>query len=184
MRGLYSAPFAVAQVDGPTLTAAAAATMLPAHLSGLILPTNFYEQIGQVWRIHASGRISCVVTTPGTARFDIRVGGNVVFDTLAINLNTTAKTTVGWVLDVEMTLRAVGSSANFFGQGTWQSEAVIGSPAVTAGGNGSVLVPYNTAPTVGGNFNSTLANAFDAFFTQTVATGSMTLHEFIAECVN
>jgi hypothetical protein len=176
--------FSVAPVDGAAITAAAATSMLPAE-SKLIFASGQFQR-ATAMRIRATGRISCVVTTPGTARYDVRLAGNVVFDSQAINLNTTAKTNVGWWLEILMTLRATGSgtNANFMGQGIWQSEAVIGSPAVTAGGNGSVLLPYNAAPAVGGGFDMTAANAFDMQFTQTVTTGSMTLHQAVVEICN
>ncbi len=173
----YRKVLITAQGDGTALTAAAAATCLPAQALRT-LAANTFDTVGQVARVRASGRISCVVTTPGTARFDLRFGGTVIFDSLAINLNVVAKVSVHWVLDVWLTLRAVGAAANFLGQGTWTSEAVIGSPLPTVGGSGTVLVPYNTAPVVGGNFASTAAQQVDLFFTQTVATGSLTLHQF------
>lgn len=166
-----------AQSDGPTLTAAAAATCLPSHAKK-ILPSSFFRFTGQKILLLASGRISCVVTTPGTARYDLRLGGTVVFDTLAMNLNIVAKTSVHWFLKVLLTARVVGSAANLIGQGTWESEAVIGSPLPTAGGSGVFTVPYNTAPVVGSNFDATAAQQVDMFFTQNVATGSMTLHQF------
>ena len=37
------------------------------------------------------------------------------------------------------------------------------------------MVPVGT-PAVGGGFDNTAANMIDFFFTQTVATGSMTVH--------
>jgi hypothetical protein len=58
----------------------------------------------------------------------------------------------------------------------FESEAVIASPLPTVGGSGEVLLPYNTAPVVGAGFTSVVSNQFDLFFTQTVATGSITLH--------
>jgi hypothetical protein len=166
-----------AQVDGAALTAAAAATCLPAQ-AVFTLPANTLK-IGDKLCVRASGRISCVVTTPGTARYDIRIGGAVIFDSQAMNLNVVAKTNVGWWLDVEFTVRAVGSSANGLGQGIWLSEAGILTAVPTTGpGPGGFTLPYNTAPVVGANFNSTVSNTVDLFFTQTVATGSMTLHEY------
>lgn len=162
--------------DGPTLTAAAAASMIHAAAKKTV-PGGYFSQLGKQLLLRATGRISCAVTTPGTARFDIRYGGTVIFDTLAMPLNIVAKTNVGWWLEVLLTLRAVGSTANFMGQGVWQSEAYIGSPAATAGGNGAVMVPYNAAPAVGNNFDATASQAIDFFFTQTVATGSLTCHQ-------
>lgn len=168
--------------DGPALTAAAAASCVPTYIP-TTLPAG-YMQIGRVWRLRIAGRISCVVTTPGTARFDLRLGGVVAFDTLAIPLNIVAKTNVPFLLDVLLTCRAVGSgtSGQLIGQGVFLSEAVINTAVPSTGpGPGGVMVPYNTAPVVGTGFNSQSALTLDCFFTQTVATGSMTVHQFMIE---
>jgi hypothetical protein len=171
-------------VDGPTLTAAAAATALQPQQK-ITLPAGFF-QIGKMLKLTAQGRISCVVTTPGTARFDVRLGGSVAaFDTGALNLNVVAKTNVPFWLEIVLTCRAVGSgtSANLMGFATFQSEAVVGSPANTAGSNGSLIAPVG-APVVGTGFDSTTAQTLDLFFTQTVGTGSMTIHQFKVESLN
>jgi len=173
---------AYSYTDGPTLTAAAAASCVPTYFP-TTLPAGYW-QIGRMWRLRMSGRISCVVTTPGTARWDVRLGGVVAFDTLAMPLNVVAKTNVPWILDVTMTCRAVGSgtSANLIGQGFWLSEASINTAVPATGpGPGGQTVPYNTAPAVGTGFNSQSALTLDIFFTQTVATGSMTVHQVILE---
>ena len=60
---------ASAYTDGPTLTAATTSSMVPTYV-----PTSIpagYWQIGRIWRITAAGRLSNVVTTPGTARMTI-----------------------------------------------------------------------------------------------------------------
>lgn len=168
--------------DGPTLTAAAAASCWPTYMP-TTLPASYF-QIGRVWRLTMRGRISCAVTTPGTARFDLRLGGVIAFDTLAMPLNIVAKTNVPWSLEVNLTCRAVGSgtSANLMGQGYWLSEASINTAAAATGpGPGGQMVPYNTAPVVGTGFNSQSALTLDCFFTQTVATGSMTVHQAMIE---
>jgi hypothetical protein len=173
-----------AQVDGPALTTAAAASCLP-PVAKITLPNNYFY-VGRKLRIRASGRISCVVTTPGTARYDVRIGSTVVFDGLAMNLNVVAKTNVNWWLDIELTCRAIGTGAatTFMGQGTWVSEAGVGAPLPTAGGSASFTLPYNSAPVVGTGVDNTTALTVDMFFTQTVATGSMTLHEYSLESLN
>lgn len=169
--------------DGTALTAAARASLLQGAggKQGLYtLPANKLR-IGDVLHLRASGRISCVVTTPGTARFDLSagVGGTAFFDTLAMPLNVVAKTNVAWVLDVEMIVRAVGNAANLFGLGYWLSEASINTAVPSTGpGPGGQTVPYNTAPVVGSNVDLTVANIIDFNFTQTVATGSITLHTY------
>lgn len=172
--------------DGPTLTAAARASCIPTA-SRIVLP-NSYFYIGKAISIRMHGRISNAVTTPGTARFDICLGAagtTIVFDTLALNLNIVAKTTVPWVFEAYLICRAVGTgtSTNFFGYGTFQSEAVVGSPLPTVGGNGGLIVPVGT-PAVGAGFDNTAASALDVFFTQTVATGSLTVHNFRVDALN
>lgn len=168
--------------DGPALTAAAAASCVPTYVP-TTLPAGYW-QIGRMWRTTISGRISCVVTTPGTARFDLRLGGVVAADTLAIPLNIVAKTNVPFFVHLISTCRAVGSgtSANLITQGFWLSEAglLVPLPATGPGPGGNTL-PYNTAPVVGTGFNSQSALTLDCFFTQTVATGSMTVHQFLIE---
>lgn len=168
--------------DGPTLTAASAASCLPTYVV-TTLPSGYW-QIGRQWRLTATGRISNVVTTPGTARFDLRMGAVTAWDTLALPLNIVAKVNVSWYLQVMLTCRAVGSgtSGQLFGSGFFLSEASILTALPTTGpGPGGQMVPYNTAPVVGVGFDSTAALALDFRFTQTVATGSMTMHQFLIE---
>lgn len=166
-----------AQVAGPTLTAAAAASMLPGAAK-FNFPSNLLK-IGDKLKVRAAGIISCAVTTPGTARFDLRMGTTVIFDTGALNLNIVAKTNVPWWLDVDLIVRAIGAStsATVWAQGLFASEAVIASPLPTVGGNGVLNVPVSSLA-VSTGFDSTISNVFDSFFTQTVATGSLTLEQY------
>lgn len=172
--------------DGPTLTAAARASCIPTA-ERKVLPNNFFY-IGRAIKFLLSGRISCAVTTPGTARYDICMGSagtTIVYDTGALNLNIVAKTTVPWFLEALLVCRAVGisTSTTFFPRGQFTSEAVIASPLPAAGGNGSLLCPVGT-PAVGAGMDNTAASALDVFFTQTVATGSMTVHNYQVDILN
>lgn len=172
--------------DGPTLTAAARASCIPTA-NRIVLPNNFFY-IGRAIHIQMSGRISCVVTTPGTARLDVCLGAagtTIVFDTLALNLNVVAKVTVPWVFDCLLTCRAVGNGVltTFFPRAFFASEAVVGAPLPTVGGNGFLNVPVGT-PAVGAGMDNTAASALDVFFTQNVATGSFTVHEYRVDVVN
>lgn len=166
--------------DGPTLVAAASASCLP-QAAKIGLPSNFFDTINQMLLIELWGRLSCAVTTPGTARFDVRLGGTVIFDGLAVPLNIVAKNNVGFHLKLALTLREIGAAAAFHGQGLFVSEAVIGSPLPSAGGSGAILLPFNTAPVLGTTFDSSAAQGFDMNFTQNVATGSMTVHQAVVE---
>lgn len=172
--------------DGPTLTAAARASCIPTA-NRIVLPNNFFY-VGRALKIAISGRISCAATTPGTARFDICLGAagtTIVFDSAALNLNVAAKTTVPFVLEVLLVCRAVGNgtATTFFSRGQFTSEAVVGSPLPAAGGNASLICPVG-APVVGGGMDNTAASALDVFFTQTVATGSMTVHNYQVDVLN
>lgn len=165
------------QVDGTAVTAAAATTLLPAAAVHT-LPAG-WAQIGRRLQIKASGRISSVITTPGTARFDIRLGGTVVFDGLAVLLDSVAAhTNVGWELEVNLTCRAIGATGNFFGQGRWVCEDILGVPATAPKGVLTAMLPWNSAPAVGANVNTTTSLTVDLYFTQTVATGSCTCHMY------
>ena len=172
--------------DGPTLTAAARASCIPTA-NRIVLPNNFYY-IGRALHLQMSGRVSCAVTTPGTARLDICLGSagtTIVFDTLALNLNIVAKTTVPWLFDCLLVCRAVGTgtTTTFFPRAFFASEAVVGAQLPTVGGNGFLTVPVGT-PAVGAGMDNTAASALDVFFTQTVGTGSFTCHTYRVDVVN
>lgn len=167
--------------DGPALTAAAAASCVPTYFP-TTLPAGYW-QIGRIWRVTLTGRVSVAVTTPGTLRWDVRLGGVVAADTLAVLGNIVAKTNVNFFLTGILTCRAVGSgtSANIMNQWMLMTEAIINTAVPTTGPGGGYALPWNTAPVVGTGFNSQSALTLDVFFTQTVATGSMTVHQAIIE---
>lgn len=168
--------------DGPALTAASAASCVPTYFP-TTLPAGYW-QIGRIWRVTLTGRISVAATTPGTLRWDVRLGGVVAADTLAVLGNIVAKTNVGFYLEGLLTCRAVGSgtSANLMNQWKLFTEASINTAVPTTGpGPGGAILPWNTAPVVGTGFNSQSALTLDIFFTQTVGTGSMTVHQALIE---
>lgn len=179
----YWETLASAVGDGTALTAAARASALQgAAKSGLYTLAANKLRVGDVLDIWASGRISSVVTTPGTARFDLSFGvaGTACMDTLAMPLNVVVQTTIPWSLHVVGTVRAVGNTGNIFWQGVWASTASLNTAAVATGPwTGVITVPYNTPPVVGANVDMSIANILDFNFTQTAATGSMTLHEYV-----
>lgn len=173
--------------DGPVNTAGTRASCIPTA-NRIVLPNNFFY-IGRAIRIQIGGRLSCAVTTPGAARWDICMGSagtTVVFDSLAINLNVVAQTTVPYFVDITLVCRAVGTgtSTTFFPlQAFVQSEAIVGSAADTAGSNSSLCIPVGT-PAVGAGMDNTAASALDVFFTQTVGTGSHTVHTYVVSVLN
>lgn len=166
---LVSAP-----VAGTALTAASAASMLPAQSVITIAPGYF--QVGTRLAFRASGIISSAITTPGTARFDIRLGSVVVWDSLAVLLDTAVTTTTAaWILEVELTCRAIGNgvNSNFIGIGRWSCADILGVAATPPKANAIAMLPWNSAPVVGTSFDNVVNGTLDCFFTQTVNTGSL-----------
>lgn len=189
MEGYAGIPMfaASAQVDGPQiLNSTTRTTMLPAHARWNV-GGGLFDKVGKWLRIQAGGRISCVVTTPGTFTMDIAMGPTaniIVFNGGAMPLNIVAKTNVTWRVEIDLILRAIGNgtTANFLGMGTWQSEAAVGAPA---GAAGAVSMPAS-APAVGTGFDSTVAMIMDMFgtFSVNTATTSETLHHFMPMLMN
>jgi hypothetical protein len=151
------------------------------------LPAGFFSVPGKEIRITAKGRVSCVVTTPGTLLFQVLFGATAVYNNAAaaMNLNVVAKTDVSWWFEYTGTCRAIGTSANLMGVATFQSEAVVGSGLPTVGGNGSLIVPAS-AMAVGSNFDSTVAQVVDlqAKFSVATATTALTCHAYKLESLN
>jgi hypothetical protein len=182
-------PFIISAVDGTALASSTTPTSILPAASKFILSSTYFDSVnGKTLRIRASGRVSTVVTTPGTLSLDIRFGSVTVFAGGAMTLNTTAQTNVGWVYEADIVIRTVGAStsATVLGQGSFKSHAVIGSPAPTAGGCGEHILPYNTTPVAGTGFDSTAAQTVDMYATWSVsnAANSITLHQFSLLALN
>lgn len=178
---------AFASGDGPTLANSAVATSIMPVTARKTFEANFLNQVGRVLKVTAAGRVSNIVTTPGTLTLDLRFGAIVVANGGAMALNVVAKTNVPWYLEWLLVVRAIGNgtNANLMHQGKWMSESVVGSPVPGTGGPGSALLP-NAAPAVGSGFDSTASQAVDFFGTWSIGDpgNSITCHQFLLEVVN
>jgi hypothetical protein len=187
----YESVLVCTQADGSALTNSTTPTsLLPASAKTKIWPL-YCRSPEKILRITAHGRISTVVTTPGTLTLALRFIDSAansvdVVSSGAMTLNTTAQTTTPWILELWAHVRALGSTGTLFGYGRFQSHAVIGSSAIGTAGAGTQMLPYNSAPAVGTAFNATLENQIDLFATWSVAnaSNSITLHNFIVESLN
>lgn len=166
-----------ADVDGAAVTGTTAATLL--HPTAVYTFKANELRLNDKFRIRAAGRISNIVTTPGTLTLDIRAAGVVAFNGGAMSLNVVAKTNVTWMADIDLVVRAIGSGTNaqLFGIGKFISESVIGSPLPTVGGSGVLLMPAS-APAVGTGFDSTAAVALNMFAAFSLTGNSIQLHQF------
>lgn len=158
-----------------------------AAASKFTLPSKFLIYPGQTLRIRAMGRISNIVTTPGTLTYKVKFGSTAVATSPAFQLNAVAKTNVTWILDWDLTLRSVGGGtlATFMHSGQWNSESVVGSPVPASGGAGTLLIPAS-APAVGSGFDETVANIIDLTATFSIANAgnSVQLHSYKLESLN
>ena len=181
---------ATLQASGTAITAAARTSMTAgatATAGRFTIPANMIKYPGDVIMLDARGIISNVVTTPGTARFDLAYGttlGTALFDTTAIPLNIVARTSVPWRLTILATCQAPGVTSNWVWDGEFLSENVINVALQATGpGPGGTRVPYSGTATGASNivsasgFNTTVSNIVDLNFTQTAATGSITLQQ-------
>lgn len=169
------------QAAGTAITAAARTSMTVGSTQGrFTLPANALKVPGDQLLVKASGIISCVVTTPGTARFDLSMATTAKLDTQAMPLNIVARTNVPWELEMLATLTTPGTAAAWTFIGKWLSEAMINTALQATGpGPGGTMIPYSGtatgASTAGTTFDATVSNILDLNFTQTVATGSCQL---------
>jgi len=176
-----------AQSDGAALTNTITETSILPGQAKYTLAANFLDYIGKTLRVRASGRISTVVTAPGTMTFRVKFGSIAVGTSPAFALNVVAKTNVTWVLEWSLTTRTLGqtTTATLMHTGMWTSEAVIGSPVPGTGGSGSLLIPAS-APAVGTGFDSIVANVVDlsAQWSTASASNSIQLHQYALESIN
>jgi len=167
--------------NGTALASSTAETSLLPDGRKVTLPSYFFDRIGKALLVRAAGRISTVVTTPGTLTLALKFGSIVVATSGAMTLNTTAQTNTPWILDLECVLRSIGSgtAATLFSQGTFRSHAVIGSSAIGTAGAGCQMLPYNAAPAVGNGFDATAAQTIDLTGTWSVqsSSNSIQLHQ-------
>lgn len=149
-------------------------TLLPASAQGVNIGAGDLA-IGKVLAFDFSGRISTVVTTPGTLSLALRLGTTDIFASGALPLNTTAQTNIPWRLRGELVCRAVGLTTvtTFFPKAPeFISRALIGSPAAGTGPAGIELLPYNTAPAVGSGVDFSASQLVNFLATWSIANAS------------
>lgn len=172
----YQQTLIVSQIDGTAVTnSTTEASLLPA-VAKFVIPANTINVIGKKFVIRAHGRVSTVVTTPGTLTLKVKMGPTSTIaaaTSQAMALNVVAKTNVSWFLDISLIVRAIGSgtTATLFTQGQWASEAVIGSPLPSVGGAGSHMWSAS-APAVGTGFDTSVDNIVDLTATWSVANAA------------
>lgn len=172
------------QADGTAVTGTSEGSILNSQAK-FTIGGNYLNDLGHTLRVKAMGRISNIVTTPGTLTLRLKFGSIIVAATPAFQLNAVAKTNVLWILDWDLTLRSNGggTSATLMHSGQWQSESFVGSPLPSAGGPGVGMIPAS-APAVGTGFDSTVANQIDLTAQFSLTGNSIQCHTYRIESLN
>jgi hypothetical protein len=173
---------ASAYADGAALTASITATSI-LHASGKAVVPASSLQLGSFIKAYIRGRISTVVTTPGTLTLDMRFGNVVVSALGAIPLNIVAQANASFEAEITARITALGTgtAATALVMGRFTSRALVGSALVAAGGNGTIILP-DTTPAVGTGFDSTAALLVDVFATWSLNNAnSIQVHQSVLE---
>lgn len=161
----YVSTLATAQNAGTALASfTSSASLLQGNASQALhtmAPDDWF--IGKTLKIGATIAIGNVVTAQPTFTFNVMFGATTVFTTGAILTSTTAHTALPCRLEIELTCRAVGATANVIGQGVITGRPFLDSGATADAvtlGFAAMTVP-KTTPAVGSNFVSNTSQQVD-----------------------
>jgi hypothetical protein len=176
----------VATGDGPSINTFSAATTLLPTQAIYTLPANYFDKIGKMLRMKATGRISSF--TSGTFTFNASLGtlaSPISIWTPGAITTVISLTNQTWELEVDLVCRSLGSgtAATILGVGR------ITSPILTGGTTGAQAMSWllpSTAPAVGSGFDSTITNVVNLFIACSVsnAANAIQLHTYALESLN
>lgn len=173
---------------GPQLANSTTATSLLKTSDKITLPPAFFDRPGKIIRIRGLAEVSNVVTTPGTLTIDVRLGAVIAYTSSAMQMSTTAHTSLPLVFQIDLVCRAIGSStsANLMGIGQYTSQVLVNGASADSTVTMGTLISPATAPAVGTGFDSTASQTVDLFGKFSVATNptNITLHQYIVESLN
>jgi len=180
----YSSVLVAAQTAGAAVTgiSTTGVSLLPGACR-ITLPSGYWGTPGKTTHVRASGTLTTVATAQALVlRFNLGAIATpiTVAQSQPINMIVSAKNLVTWALELYMTHRSSGSGtqATFFDEGSFTSEAIVGSVA----GYPAQAMWQASSPAVSSGFDSTLPNTIDltAGFS-TVGTDTIQLQTFVME---
>lgn len=177
--------------DGPTLTAAAEAIMIPDFL--LAIPRPGQTMVGVSYEIALHGELSMAVTTPGNFIQRLRYGGLAgvllaTSDTIAPT-GTQVITKVGFELVYRVTIRTQPAltTATAWCQGRWDCpgtlETTPASTTIMVTHLKSRMIPSNT-PAVSPSIDVSATKALSPTYQPSLTTASLTTHLAIVSSMN
>lgn len=169
---MFPETFTTSGEDGSALSNTTTATSIIPAARKIILPVPFFDSVGKRLNIRAAGRISTAASAPGTLTLDVRFGSTVVFSGGASPTLATSATNLTWLLELELTCRAIGSSGTVMGTGRLITAGLSATTPI-------MLLP-TSAPAAGNTFDATSPQTVDLFATWSVAnaSNSITCHQF------
>lgn len=176
------------KIAGLNLTGSLTATSLLNPIDKYPMPQGFWY-VGRKLRVTVTGQLGNIVTTPGTLTLDLRMGPTsniIVWNGGAMQLSTTAHTTLPFWLEVLLTCRAVGSGtgSNLIGQGRMTGQALMLTAVADSATTPSTLLLPNTTPTVGTGFDYGVAMILDLFGTFSLSNANaIQVQQFLVEDV-
>lgn len=173
----WADPLIVMPVDGPAVSGTAEASLLDPAVKKQ-MPGNYFKRNKKV-RVVAHGRVSNIVTTPGTLTFRLKWGSTIVLAaTQALVVNTTATTNVSFSLYLDMTCRSDGTAATFMLEG-WVASVAFGATTAV----GFVLIPLS-APAVGSAVDVTANQFFDLTAQWSLTGNTLQVHQVTVDAPN
>lgn len=177
--------------DGPTLTAAAEAIMIPDFL--LAIPRPGQSMVAVTYTMRLFGELSMAVTTPGNFILRLRYGGVAgvllaTSDTIAPT-GTQVITKVGFELFYKVTVRTVPTltTATAWCQGRWDCpgtlETTPASTTIVVTHLKARMIPSNT-PAVSPSLDVQSAKALSPTYQPSLTTASQTTHLALVESRN
>lgn len=168
--------------DGTAVTAAAETIMVP----NFTLPANYLVP-GRTMRYTLFFRVSTVITTPGTITQRLRYGG-VAGTVLAASGayaadSTAASTNLTGYTEYWFTTRSAGATGTVMCVGRTFLNDVDDASAATIVANLAMHVIPVSAPATA-TVDTTAASALSPTWTQTAATGTMTVHLAVLESMS
>lgn len=161
------------------------ATATEASAAALTLPAGFWTRGGYLEVDFVAG-VSNRVTGPDTFTVQLMMGSIIAFTSGAINLTTTAHTTIPMIGKGRFTCRSEGSGtlATLAGQWFFQGQMVAMAASLADGvANTGYAMGPNTAPGVGTGFDSTIGNTLDLWVAQSVsnAGNGIQIQQYVAK---
>src|SRR5450755_4335481 len=164
--------------DGPTLTAAAEALLVP----DVVIPAG-YMYPGRTLRAHLWGKASSAVTTPGTLQIRVRWGGLagvLLLDSGAMTQRAlSVATNESWELDFEIICRSIGTTGTFLSAGHMNRRNQENAAATNSTPD---MLPVSANAVV--SVDTTISKNLSITATPSLSTASITALTYTLEATN